>query len=205
MRESMARDAIVRQAASMFERGLTFGSSGNISVRLNDGWLMTPTGASMGSLDPASLSRLDDAGRHVDGEMPTKEHFMHLSMYRCRPSSHAVVHLHSTFSVAVACLAGLNEHDVLPPMTAYYVMRVGKLPLVRYFAPGDKALAGAIEEYAPDHHAMLLANHGPIVAGNGLSDAVDAIEELEETAKLFLLLKDQKLRLLTREQIAKLR
>ena len=205
MNESDARENIVRLARSMFERRLTFGSSGNISVRIDGGWLMTPTGSSLGWLDPARLSRLDDEGRLVSGDAPTKESFLHLAMYRERAGAGAVVHLHSTHSVAVSCLDGIDHDDVLPPITAYYVMRVGTLPLVPYFAPGDKALGEAVGRLAARHSAVLLANHGPVVAGSSLSAAVDAIEELEETARLYLLLHGRPARYLTGEQIADLK
>ena len=190
---------------SLYERGLTHGSTGNLSVRVRDGWLMTPTGSSLGRLDPARLSRLDNDGRLVDGDPPTKEHFLHRTMYAQRPDSNAVVHLHSTHSVAVSVLADIDHDDVLPPLTAYYVMRVGSLPLVPYFAPGDLALAEAVGAYAGKHHALLLANHGPVVAGTSLSAAADAIEELEATAKLYLLLQGHRLRTLTPEAVAALR
>lgn len=204
--ETRLRDHICRCGESLFKRGLTFGSTGNISVRLPDGgWLMTPTNASLGDLDPAQLSKLDADGRHVSGGKPTKEAFLHRVMYQRRPTCEAVVHLHSTHSVAVSCLCGLNEADCLPPITAYYVMRVGKLPLVPYHAPGDEALALAVDRLAADHHAMLLANHGPVVAGTSLDAAMYATEELEETAKLFLLLRNSEIRPLTPDQVAELR
>jgi ribulose-5-phosphate 4-epimerase/fuculose-1-phosphate aldolase len=203
--ETQAREFIAEIGRSMFERRLTFGSSGNISVRIDDGWLMTPTGSSLGRLDPAKLSKLDDAGKLVAGDAPTKESFLHLAMYRERDKAGAVVHLHSTHSVAVSCLHGIDHDDVLPPITAYYVMRVGKLPLVPYFAPGDMALGEAVGRLAAKHSAMLLANHGPVVAGTSLSAAVDAIEELEETARLYLLLHGRPTRYLSPEQIADLK
>jgi len=200
------REAICRFGKSMFDRGLTAGSSGNLSARLPDGgWLMTPTGASLGDLDPARLSHLDAEGRLVGGDKPTKESFLHLGMYRQRGDAGAVVHLHSTHSVAVSVLEGIDPHDVIPPITAYYVMKVGTLPLVPYYPPGDEALAGAVEALAGKHHAVLLANHGPVLAGTTLENAVYAIEELEETAKLFLLLKDRPHRCLTPAQVAELR
>lgn len=205
MTETNLRDQMVRLAGSMFDRGLTFGSTGNLSVRLDDGWLMTPTGSSLGDLDPAKISRLDSNGQLVAGDPPTKEAFLHTTMYECRPRAGAVVHLHSTHSVAVSCLDEVNASDVLPPLTAYYVMRVGTLPLVPYFPPGDVNLARAVREMASDHHAVLLANHGPVVAGGSLSDAVYATEELEETAKLFLALRGMRTRLLTAEQVAEIR
>jgi 3-dehydro-4-phosphotetronate decarboxylase len=203
--ESKLRDRICEFGKSMFDRGLTFGSSGNLSVRLDDGWLMTPTNVSLGRLDPARLARLSSDGRHLDGDPPTKETFLHLAMYRRRPDATAIVHLHSTWSVAVSCLADVNADDVLPPLTAYYVMRVGRLPLVPYFRPGDRALGDAVEAFAERHHAVLLANHGPVVAGTSLEAAVYSMEELEETAKLYLLLRGQPSRPLEPGQVDDLR
>ena len=201
MSENSERDSICRLAKSLFDRGLTIGSSGNISVRLADGWLMTPTGSSMGNLDPNEISKLDLNGNLISGKSPTKESFLHIAMYDERPESGAVVHLHSTHSVAVSCLAGIDKKNVLPPITAYYVMKIGKLPLVPYFPPGDINLAKAVKEMASNHHAVLLANHGPVVAGKTLEDAVYAIEELEETARLFLLLRNMKTQYLDEKQV----
>ncbi|MCP3867898.1 MAG: aldolase [Gammaproteobacteria bacterium] len=200
MDENRARDEVVRMAKSMFDRGLAFGSSGNISVRVDDGWLMTPTGSTMGNLDPARLSRFDDQSNLIAGDKPTKESFLHFCMYEERPKTGAAVHLHSTHSVAVSCLHDVEPANVLPPITAYYVMKIGTLPLIPYHPPGDINLARAVKEMASRHHAVLLANHGPVVAGKSLEDAVYATEELEETAKLFLLLKQQNTRFLTPEQ-----
>ena len=203
--EARLRETIVATGASLFNRGLTHGSTGNISVALADGgWLMTPTGSSLGTLDPARLSRLDSAGRHLDGDKPTKEAFLHTTMYGARPGSGAVVHLHSTHSVAVSCIDGIDHANCLPPITAYYAMRIGRLPLVPYYPPGDETLADAVGVLASKHHAVLLANHGPVVAGSSLAAAQDAIEELEETAKLFLLLRGERVRALTDEQVAEL-
>src|SRR5947209_11275476 len=204
MSDAKAREAICEICASIFNRGLTAGSSGNISVRIEGGWLMTPTNASLGRLDPARLSRLDDAGRLIGGDPPTKESLLHRVMYEERGDTGAVVHLHSTHSVAVSCLAEIDPHNVLPPITAYYVMRVGRLPLVPYFRPGDMSLAEAVRGFAGKHHAVLLANHGPVVAGASLDAAVNAIEELEETAKLFLLLRGARTRFLTPAQVKEL-
>ena len=204
--ETAARDAICRLGASIFSRGLTFGSSGNISVRLPDGgWLMTPTNASLGELDPARLSVLDQHGALLSGDAPTKEGFLHRVMYEGRPEAGAVLHLHSTHSVAVSCLADVDPQDVLPPITAYYVMRIGRLPLVPYFPPGDLRLAEAVRPLVGKHHAVLLANHGPVVAGTSLAAASGAMEELEETARLFLLLQGHRVRHLTPEQVDELR
>lgn len=204
--ESDVRDKICAVGASLFRRGLTFGSTGNISVRLEDGgWLMTPTNASLGELDPARLSRLAEDGRLLSGDPPTKEAFLHRVMYAEREKSRAVIHLHSTHSVAVSCLHGIDPHDCLPPLTAYYVMRVGRLPIVPYHPPGDDTLAHAVGKLAGKHHAVLLANHGPVVAGTSLEAAMYCTEELEETAKLFLLLGDRATRPLTPGEVEDLR
>ncbi len=204
--ETRLRDEICKVGASLFNRGLTAGSSGNISVRLEDGgWLMTPTNASLGALDPARLSHLDAQGRLLAGDAPTKEAFLHMSMYGERADAAAVVHLHSSHATAVSILRDVDPNDVLPALTAYYIMRVGRLPLVPYFAPGDPDLAHAVKTLASSHHAVLLANHGPVVAGTSLANAQYATEELEETAKLFLMLQNHALRTLTPEQVADLR
>jgi ribulose-5-phosphate 4-epimerase/fuculose-1-phosphate aldolase len=202
--ESRARTSVEKAARSLFDRGLSHGSTGNISVRIDGGWLMTPTGSSLGNVDPARLSRLDVDGRLVSGDPPTKELRLHLAMYQERAQSRAVVHLHATHSVAVSVLPDRDPANVLPPLTAYYVMRVGTLPLVPYFAPGDDALAEAVRGAARAHHAVLLANHGPVVAGSSLEAACDAIEELEATAKLFLLLRHHPVVSLTPDQVADL-
>jgi ribulose-5-phosphate 4-epimerase/fuculose-1-phosphate aldolase len=204
MSEAKLREEICAIGQSIFARGLTAGSSGNISVQVEDGWLMTPTGSTLGRLDPARLSKLGPDGRLISGDPPTKESFLHRVMYEERTATGAVVHLHSTHSVAVSCLAEIDPDDVLPPITAYYVMRVGRLPLVPYFRPGDLALADAVRGFAGKHHAVLLANHGPVVAGADLDTAVNAIEELEETAKLYLLLRGAKTSWLTPAQVKEL-
>jgi ribulose-5-phosphate 4-epimerase/fuculose-1-phosphate aldolase len=203
-KEATSREAICALGAKLAARGLCPGTSGNISVRVDDGWLMTPTNSSLGELDPARLSRLDAAGKHVAGDPPTKEALLHRSVYDVRPKDGAIVHLHSTHAVAISCLDPSCHHNAettLPPLTAYFVMRVGKLPLVPYFKPGDPKLADAIREYAKGHRAVLLANHGPVVAGTSLSAASASIEELEETAKLHLLMQGLKVRLLTAAQV----
>ena len=203
--ETQARDAIAATARSLFERGLTHGSTGNISVRLGDHWLITPTGSSFGSLDPARISKLDQEGSVLAGDQPSKEAVLHQAMYQQRPTAGAVVHLHSVYSVAASVLADVDAEDVLPALTAYYVMRVGRLPLVPYFPPGDLNLAEAVRGHCARHHALLLANHGPVVAGTSLSAATDAIEELEATARLFLMLRGQPCRCLTADQVGDLR
>lgn len=204
--ETHMRDQIARVGASLFDRGLTPGSSGNISARLPDGgWLMTPTNVSLGALDPARLAHFDAQGRHLSGDLPTKEAFLHFAMYGERATAGAVVHLHSSHATAVSILRDVDPADVLPALTAYYVMRVGRLPLVPYFAPGDPDLAHAVRALAGQHHAVLLANHGPVVAGTTLENAQHAVEELEEAAKLFLMLQNHALRTLNPVQIADLR
>jgi 3-dehydro-4-phosphotetronate decarboxylase len=201
MSGSDQREALCRLGASLYTRGLTHGSTGNLSVRTDQGFLLTPTGASLGALDPARLSVLDARGTHVGGDAPSKEALLHLAMYRERPRDRAVVHLHSAHSVAVSVLADVDPANVLPPLTAYYAMRIGTLPLVPYFAPGDPSLAEAVERIAGKHHAVLLANHGPVVSGTSLAAASDAIEELEATAKLWLMVRHERLRCLTQAQL----
>jgi len=200
--ESELREMICRFGRSLFERGLTAGSSGNISVRMSDGsWLATPTNSSLGFLDPARLSKLDDEGRLLSGDAPTKELPLHSALYATRRDAGAIVHLHSTHSVAVSMLPDVDPANALPPMTAYYVMRVGRTALVPYYRPGDPAVADAIRGLAGRYSAVLLANHGPVVAGKDLEAAVYATEELEETAKLRLLLHGLNPRLLNRAQV----
>ncbi|MGK9236683.1 aldolase [Inquilinus limosus] len=206
MDETRLREDISRFGRSLFERGLTPGSSGNISVRLDDGgWLVTPTNASLGFLDPARLSRLDAEGRLLSGDKPTKEIPLHDALYETRGSARAIVHLHSTHSVAVSMLPGIDPKAVLPPLTAYYLMRVGATALVPYYRPGDPAVADAIRGLAGRYSSVLLANHGPVVAGESLEAAVYATEELEETAKLHLLLRGLNPRLLSPGQISELK
>ena len=201
-----SREQICRLGESLFNRGFTVGSSGNISVRLSDDrWLVTPTNACLGRLDPERLSVIDSSGNLIDGDPPTKESFLHLAIYDQRPSDGAVVHLHSTHSVAVSLLPDVNPNQPIPPLTAYYVMKVRDLILLPYYAPGDLSLANAVRAVAGKHHAVLLANHGPIISGKTVEEAVYASEELEETSKLFLLLKDHKPRMLTEDQVIELK
>jgi 3-dehydro-4-phosphotetronate decarboxylase len=203
-KESKTREAICALGAKLAARGLCPGTSGNISARIDDGWLMTPTNSSLGELEPGQLSKLDLSGKHVAGDPPTKEALLHRSVYDVRPKDGAIVHLHCTHAVAISCLdpsCHHNKETTLPPITPYFVMRVGKLPLVPYFKPGDPKLADAIRDYAKGHRAVLLANHGPVVAGTSLSAASASIEELEETAKLHLLLQGFKVRLLSDAQV----
>ena len=204
MNETRLREHIAMLGKSLYDRGLAHGSAGNISVKLADGWLMTPTNSCMGRLDPARISKLDASGALVSGDKPSKETFLHLAMYGERATCGAVVHLHSVHAVAISCMDGLDRENVFPPITAYAVMQVGRLALVPYYPPGDESLAEAVRAVAGKHHAVLLANHGPVVAGSSLDAAVNAIEELEQTAKLALLLDGHATRYLTPEQVAEL-
>ena len=202
MTEDDTRHLLVELAASLFARGFSVGSAGNISVRLDDGYLITPTNSCLGRLDPARLSRLDVGFRHIGGDKPSKEVFMHRAFYTARAEAGAVVHLHSTMATAVACLPDVDAGNPIPPLTPYFVMRVGRrMPIVQYYRPGDPAMEPAIEAGARDARAVLLANHGPVVSGKTLTDAVYAAEELEEAARLYLLLRNAAPRLLTSAQI----
>lgn len=201
MKETAVRDTIVRLAQSLFQRGYTVGSSGNISARLDDGMLMTPTNSCFGFLDPARLSKLDNSGKLVSGDPPSKEIFLHNAFYETRKSTGAVVHLHSTHATAVSCLPDIDPDDAIPPLTPYVVMRVGRVKLVPYVRPGDPAMGDLIRALDGKYAAVLLANHGPVVSAKDVETAVYASEELEETAKLVLLLRGEKPRRLTGEQI----
>ncbi len=201
--ESKLREDICRLAKSMFDRGLTCGASGNISARLSDGSLLvTPTGSAMGFLDPARVSHLNDQGRLLSGDKPTKEIPLHAAFYETRSQTGAVVHLHSTHSVALSMLPDTNPDDVLPPLTPYSLMRVGKVKLLPFFLPGDPEMGEAVRGLAGKRTAVLLANHGPVVAGKDIWAATFAMEELEETAKLALLTRGLDPRMLTSEQQA---
>ncbi len=203
--ETKVRDEIASVGRSLFDRGLSPGSTGNISVRLLSGEvLMTPTNASLGTLDPNRISRFSAEGVHLEGDKPTKEAFLHQCVYCNRKDAYAVVHLHSTHAVAVSILSEINRADALPPLTAYYVMRVGRLPIVDYFPPGDTRLAADVQLKISHAHAVLLANHGPVVSGKSLLDAQYAIEELEETAKLYLMIRGLKVSPLTPAQVDEL-
>jgi 3-dehydro-4-phosphotetronate decarboxylase len=202
MKENDLREAICGHGRLLFGRGYSVGSAGNISVRLSDGYLMTPTNSCLGRLDPARISKLDTEFRHVSGDKPSKEVFMHRAVLTARPEAWAVVHLHSTHATAIACLAAPGEAAPIPPLTPYFVMRIGRsLPVIPYYRPGDPAMEPAISAAAREARAVLLANHGPVVSGRSLDDAVYAAEELEEAARLALLLRGQPARSLTPEQV----
>ena len=205
MTEQEAREALVEHGRSLFNRGYSCGTSGNLSVRLPDGgYIMSPTNVSLGRLTPDTISRLDAAGHHLGGAPPTKEAWLHMAMYAVRPHDHAVVHLHSTYASALSCRSDRPADDVLPALTPYVIMRVGRVARVPYSRPGETSAAGAIEQLATRHRAVLLANHGPVVAGRDLDTAVAAAEELEETSRLFFALEGRPHHVLTHEQIEEL-
>jgi 3-dehydro-4-phosphotetronate decarboxylase len=204
MSERELSEQIVEHGRSLYNRGLIPGSSGNISVRLPNGILITPTNSCLGTLDPESISRLDSIGNLIGGMPPSKEAFLHLAYYRVLEKERAVVHLHSTHSVAVSCLREIDPTNVLPPITAYFVLHLGRLPLVTYFAPGNLHLADAVAQAVRSAKGALLANHGPVIGGNDLDNAVYAAEEIEETAELLLLLRNQATQFLSDPQVRQL-
>ena len=181
------RERLVRWGRSLFERGLTAGSSGNISVRIKNGYLCTPTNSCLGFLEGRRISRLDSSGQLVDGDAPTKELPLHMAFYEGRPSAQAVVHLHSTYATALSCLSDTDPSNAIAPVTPYVVMRVGRVPVLPYSKPGSAEIAPLVRKTAAEHAAVLLANHGPVVTGTSLENAVFAAEELEETAKLLMI------------------
>jgi ribulose-5-phosphate 4-epimerase/fuculose-1-phosphate aldolase len=202
MDEAALREQLAMLGASLFQRGYSVGTAGNISVRLADGYLMTPTNSCLGRLDPARISKLAPDWSHLSGDRPSKEVFMHRAVLTARPDAGAVVHLHSTHATAIGCLAAPGETAPIPPLTPYFVMRVGRsLPVIRYYRPGDGAMEADIHEASKGAKAVLLANHGPVVSGKTLADAVAAAEELEESARLALLLRGAGARSLTPAQV----
>ncbi|HEV7267426.1 MAG TPA: aldolase [Falsiroseomonas sp.] len=200
MSEAAIREELATLAKSLFDRGYSVGTAGNISVRLPDGWLMTPTNSCLGRLDPSRISKLAPDWSHLSGDRPSKEVFLHRAVLTARPEAGAVVHLHSTHATAISCLApaGARDGDAIergdadiPPLTPYFVMRIGRrLPCVPYYRPGDAAMEPAVHQAALAAKALLLANHGPVVSGRTLAEAVHASEELEEAARLALLLRN---------------
>jgi ribulose-5-phosphate 4-epimerase/fuculose-1-phosphate aldolase len=206
MSEDEIRQALVDHGRSLFMRGYSCGTSGNLSVRLGDGgYVLSPTNVSLGRLHPDRLSRLDASGRHVDGPRPTKEAWLHLAIYRSRPSDRAVVHLHAPYAVALSCRTDGDPDDCLPALTPYVVMRVGRVGRIPYGPPGDAAVDQAVVALASTHRALLLTNHGPVVAGRDLDAAVAAAEELEETARLYFLLEGRPHAALSPSRVGELR
>lgn len=203
-RETQLREDMARFAKSLFDRGYTAGSSGNISALCGDDLLITPTNSCLGFLDPARISKIAKDGQHLSGDPPSKEVFLHQAFYETRGSTGAVVHLHSTYATLLSCLSETNPRDAIPPLTPYVIMRVGPVPLLPYVPPGDPQMGALILALEGRHTAVLLANHGPVVAGKDLASAVYAAEELEETAKLAVLAQGRAVKLLSPEQIAEL-
>ncbi len=200
--EALLREQICELAKSMFDRGLTGGSTGNISSRTPDGGLIvSPTGTSFGRLDPAKLSRFDASGGHIDGDMPTKEMPLHAAFYETRSTAGAVVHLHSCHSVAWSMMPDVDEDNFLPPMTPYSIMKLGKVKLLPFFLPGDPAMGEAVRGLAGKRSAVMLANHGPVVAGKDVEAACNAIEELEDTARLAMMMRGFDTNVLTQDQV----
>jgi ribulose-5-phosphate 4-epimerase/fuculose-1-phosphate aldolase len=204
MIEAELRELIAERSASLFQRGFSVGSAGNISAAVEDGFLITPTNSSLGFLDPARISKLDRNFKHVAGDPPSKEVFLHRAFYETVAKTGAVVHLHSTYATAISCLEVVDPGNAIPPLTPYVVMRVGQVKLIPYVRPGDPKMGDMIRALGGKFTAVLLANHGPVVAAADLLSAIHATEELEETAKLVITLSGQRSRLLTKEQIDEL-
>lgn len=202
--EGELREALVEFGRAFHARGLAIGTSGNLSVRLDDGYLVTPTNASLGRLDAQRLAKLDLAFNLISGDRPTKEVSMHRAFYETRPGTEAVVHLHSTHASALSFRNDLPDFDPLPIFSPYFVMRVGRLPVLPYFRPGADEIGAAICALGGKYRSVLLANHGPVTSGASLADAVSSAEELEETARIFMLVAPEKLRLLSEAEIADL-
>jgi ribulose-5-phosphate 4-epimerase/fuculose-1-phosphate aldolase len=202
--ETQLREDMARFAKSLFDRGYTAGSSGNISALCGDDLLITPTNSCLGFLDPARIAKIDRDGRHIAGDPPSKEVFLHQAFYETRPQTGAVVHLHSTYATLLSCLAETNPANAIPPLTPYVIMRVGPVPLLPYVPPGDPAMGDLIRGLKGERAAAMLANHGPVVAGKDLASAVYAAEELEETAKLAVLSRGHKINVLSATRIAEL-
>lgn len=199
------REQICLLAKSLFDRGLTGGSTGNISARTPDGGLLvSPTGTSFGRLDPGKLSLFDASGTFVSGDQPTKEMPLHAAFYDTRSTAGAVVHLHSCHSVAWSMMPDVDADNFLPPMTPYGIMKLGRVKLLPYFRPGDPAMGQAVRSLAGKRSAVMLANHGPVVAGKDVEAACHAIEELEDTARLAMLMRGIPARMLTGDQVTDL-
>jgi ribulose-5-phosphate 4-epimerase/fuculose-1-phosphate aldolase len=203
--EHRIREEIARLAQSLFERGFSVGSAGNISAVVDDGILVTPTNSCLGFLDPGKISKVSREGQHLSGDSPSKEVFLHKAFYETRPGTGAVVHLHSTYATALSCLSDIDPDDCIPPLTPYVVMRVGQVKLLDYVRPGDARMGDLIRALDGKYPAVLLANHGPVVTGRDISSAVHAAEELEETAKLLLMLRGLPTRMLSSKDVAELK
>ena len=202
VRTNKLREQMCLLAKSMFDRGLTGGSTGNISARTEEGGLLvSPTGTSFGRLDPARLSLFNADGVLIDGDKPTKEMPLHSAFYDTRSTAGAVVHLHSCHSVAWSMMPEVDEDNFLPPLTPYSIMKLGRVKLLPFFLPGDPAMGSAVRGLAGKRSAVMLANHGPVVAGKDVEAACNAIEELEDTARLAMLLRGVDARMLSAQQV----
>ncbi|WP_033287821.1 aldolase [Amycolatopsis jejuensis] len=199
------RAQLVQLGAALYDRGLTPGRTGNLSVRTEDEIMITPTNTCLGRLDPDRLAVTTVDGNHVGGDPPSKELVLHQALYRRHPTCTAVAHVHSTSAVAVSCLPGLSSDDALPPITPYYVMRVGRLPLVEYAPPGSAELSEEVSRAAERSRSVLMRNHGSLATAPSLESAVDAVEEIEETARLYLLLDGRSPGYLGEEAVAEVR
>ena len=205
MTDTALRELICTLAKSIFDRGLTGGSTGNISARTsNGGLLVSPTGTSFGRLDPARLSYFDASGQLIDGDPPTKEMPLHAAFYDTRSTAGAVVHLHSCHAVALSLMPDADTDNFLPPLTPYAIMKLGKVQLLPFFRPGDPAMGDAVRGLAGKRSAVMLANHGPVVAGKDVEAACNAIEELEDTARLAMMMRGFQARMLTSAQVKNL-
>ena len=185
--ESKVREEICATGASLYQRGYTVGTAGNISARLDDGWLITPTDACLGRLDPAEIAKVDLAGNAVSGGRPSKTLALHRGIYARNAETRGVIHTHSTHLVALTLAGVWSEADVLPPITPYYVMKVGHIPLIRYRRPGDPQVAKQIAALAGTVRGVLLERLGPVVWERSVAQASYALEEFEETARLWLM------------------
>ena len=203
MSDTHLREQICALAKSLFDRGLTHGSTGNISARTEDGGLLvSPTGTSFGRLDPARLSRFDANGHHIGGDSPTKEMPLHTAFYDTRSTAGAVVHLHSCHSVALSMMPDADTDNFIPPLTPYGIMKLGRVKLLPFFLPGDPAMGEAVRSLAGKRSAVMLANHGPVVAGKDVEAACNAIEELEDGARLAMMTRGMHANGLTTDQVA---
>jgi 3-dehydro-4-phosphotetronate decarboxylase len=196
--ESRLREELCATGLSLYQRGYVHASAGNISLRLDDGYLITPTDACLGRLDPAQLARLDAQGVQTSGARASKTLALHRRIYEADASARCVIHTHSTHLVALTLQGVWSADDIVPPITPYFVMKVGHVPLVPYHRPGDPAAAAwvhhrlnvSVKEGKP-LRAVMLERLGPVVWQQDLAQASAVLEELEETAKLWLLCRPQ--------------
>ena len=199
--ETLFRQKLVDAGQMICSAGLSRGSAGNISLLLPNGnILVTPTGSSLANLDPEHLSLVSPSNQLLSGEPPTKEVSMHLAYYQASSTIGAVIHVHSPYAVAVSCLVDLNMDDCLPPITPYFVMRIGRLSVIPYFPPGSRAIAENIKKRIAGHVATLLSNHGPVITGINIPAAINNSNELEDACRLHILLQGMKMRKLTEDE-----